>query len=151
VEETAGAQLIDRPLSRSEAQALQAACDVFVSLHRSEGFGLNVAEAMLLGKPVVVTGWSGNLDFTTARNSCLVDFKLVPLTQDYGPYQKGNRWAEPDIDEAAGYLARLADDPAFRQQLAARGQQTIAEEFSTRRIGARYRQRLSTIRRWNKS
>jgi len=149
VDETAGAQLIDRPLSREEAHALQLQCDALVSLHRSEGFGFNIAEAMLLGKPVIVTGYSGNLDFTTPRNSCLVDYELVPLTQDFGPYQKGNRWADPDIDQAAGAMTRLVDDPAFRQQVAIRGQQTIAEELSAKRIGVRYQRRLSIIGRRN--
>src|SRR5262249_16729904 len=148
-DETAGVQLIDRPLSREQAQALQLQCDALVSLHRSEGFGFNIAEAMLMGKPVIATGYSGNLDFSTPRNSCLVDYELVPLTEDFGPYQKGNRWADPDIDQAANYMTRLVDDEEFRRQVAIRGQQTIAEELSTKTIAARYQRRLSIIRRRN--
>jgi glycosyltransferase involved in cell wall biosynthesis len=147
IEETPGAQLIDRPLSRQEAQALQNQCDVLVSLHRSEGFGLNIAEAMLLGKPVVVTGWSGNLDFITPRNACVVDYDLVELTRDYGPYRKGNRWAEPRLDHAAQLMVRLVEDSAFRRDVADQGRLTIARDFSASAIGARYLRRLAAIER----
>jgi glycosyltransferase involved in cell wall biosynthesis len=147
VEETRGARLIDWPMPRGDAQALQAVCDAFVSLHRSEGFGLNIAEAMLLGKPVVVTGWSGNLDFTGRRNACVVDYELLPLTEDHGPYRKGNRWAEPNLDEAAELMVRLVDDRVFRRDIALRGQATITTDFSPRAIGVRYRRRLARLGR----
>jgi glycosyltransferase involved in cell wall biosynthesis len=145
VERTAGAILIDRRMSREDALALQASCDAFVSLHRSEGFGLNIAEAMLMGKPVVVTGWSGNLDFTTHRNSCLVDYELITLNEDHGPYRKGSRWAEPDLDQASEFLDRLVRDSVYREQIAARGRATIADGFSPAEIGRRYQRRLALI------
>jgi glycosyltransferase involved in cell wall biosynthesis len=143
--ETDGTMLLDQPMARDDAQALQALCDAFVSLHRSEGFGLNIAEAMLLGKPVVATGWSGNMDFTTPNNACLVDYQLVPLARDHGPYQAGSRWAEPDVDQAAASMRRLVEDRDFRREIASRGQQTIATDFSPSAIGSRYRSRLAAI------
>jgi glycosyltransferase involved in cell wall biosynthesis len=145
---TAGVFLLDRPMSRRDAQALHLSCDAFVSLHRSEGLGLNIAEAMLLNKPVVVTGWSGNMDFTTHQNACLVDYELVTLSMDYGPYRQGNRWAEPDLDHAAELMVRLVEDTAFRHKLAASGRTTIARQFSAHAVGARYLRRVAAIRRW---
>jgi glycosyltransferase involved in cell wall biosynthesis len=145
VAETPGAVLLDRPMSRQKAQALQVSCDAFVSLHRSEGFGLNIAEAMLLEKPVVVTAWSGNLDFTTPSNACMVDYQLVPLTEDHGPYRKGSRWADPNVDQASEFMIRLVDDQEFRRQKANAGRLTIATEFSPQAVGQRYRRRLTRV------
>jgi glycosyltransferase involved in cell wall biosynthesis len=147
IAETPGAVMLDKPMSRGEAQALQHACDAFVSLHRSEGFGLNIAEAMLLGKPVLATGWSGNLDFNTPRNSCLVDYRLLTLTADHGPYRRGSRWADPDLSQAAEYMVRLVRDEAYRRRISASGRETISSDFSPRAIGVRYRRRLDAIRR----
>jgi glycosyltransferase involved in cell wall biosynthesis len=144
---TPGVHLLVRPMSRADVQALQASCDAFVSLHRSEGFGLNIAEAMLLGKPVIVTGWSGNVDFTNPGNACVVDHDLVTIDRDHGPYRAGNRWAEPDLEHASEYLRRLVEDEAFRRRLANRGRETVATELSPRAIGERYARRLAFIRR----
>ena len=85
----------------NEVQDLVAACDVYVSLHRSEGTGLTISDAMGLGKPVIATNWSGNTDFMNESNSYPVSYKLVPLTKTHGPYCKGAIWAEPSIDHAA--------------------------------------------------
>ena len=90
--------------------ALQASCDCYVSLHRSEGLGLGMAECMLLGKPVVATAYSGNLAFMDADNSCLVDYSLIPVREGEYPAWQDQHWAEPDIEQAAAYLRRLADD-----------------------------------------
>jgi glycosyltransferase involved in cell wall biosynthesis len=147
VEQTEGAFLVDLPVSRQDAQSLQATCDAFVSLHRSEGFGLNIAESMLLGKPVVVTGWSGNMDFTTDRNACLVDYSLVTLERSYGPYPAGSSWAEPNLDHAASLMMRLVGDREFREKLATRGQSTVAAGLSPRAIGARYERRFNHLMR----
>ena len=88
--------IVDRYMRRPELNALMHAADAYVSLHRSEGFGLTLAEAMALGKPVVATGWSGNMDFMTPWNSCPVDYRLVTLDTDHGPYPRGQSWADPD-------------------------------------------------------
>jgi glycosyltransferase involved in cell wall biosynthesis len=147
VAETPGTYLVDGVMSREDAQALQACCDAFVSVHRAEGFGLNIAEAMLLGRPVVVTSWSGNMDFTTHRNACLVDYQMVTLTASSGPYQAGNEWAEPDVEHAAEWMQRLVADERFRNEIGRRGQQTIATGFSPAAVGRMYQQRLDWIAR----
>ena len=88
-------------MSREESYALIDVCDCYVSLHRSEGFGLTMAEAMLMGKPVIATGYSGNLDFMTPDNSLLVSYERVPVAQNFTFYRKGSVWAAPDLSDAA--------------------------------------------------
>ena len=103
--------------------ALMAACDIVLSLHRSEGFGLVLAEAMLLGVPAVATDWSGNVDFMDAGCAATVPARLVPAHDPRGVYMvPGARWAEPDLPAAAAHLLRLADDAAARRALGRAGQ-----------------------------
>ena len=82
------------------------ACDAYVSLHRSEGLGLRMAEFMLLGKPVIATNYSGNVDFMNTSNSLLVDYDLVPVGT-LPPYDSEHRWAEPSLEHAALLMRRL--------------------------------------------
>lgn len=105
-------------LDPTARDALIASCDVLVSLHRSEGFGLTLAEAMSLGTPVVATAWSGNLDFMTPDKGSLIRADLVPVSDPQGFYATSGRWAEPDVAEAAGWLRILADDPRLRRRFA---------------------------------
>ena len=137
--------LIDRTLTRREIYELESACDCFVSLHRSEGFGLAVAESMYLGKPVISTDWSATAEFVTADNGCPVRAPLVALDRNHGPYAKGQLWAEPDVDHAAEWMQRLAADRALAARLGAAAQRTIEDKFSPAAIGARYRRRLEAI------
>jgi len=136
--------LADTLLSRAKVNGLIASCDAVVSLHRSEGFGLILAEAMYLGKPVVATGWSGNADFMNAGNSCPVGYELVKLQRPYAGYIVGE-WAEPDLDHAAHLMRKLVDDDAWRSQLSARGRDTIQSHFSPEAAGIRYQRRLQFL------
>jgi len=121
-------RLIDREMTRAELWALERAADVFVSLHRSEGVGLSLAEAMRLGRPVLATGWSGNMDFMDEGSAALVGYRLVPAADARGVYSvPGAVWAEPDLDEAALWLRRLAGDAALRARLAAAGRDRVAD------------------------
>jgi len=138
--------LVDRFLRRDEVYGLIRACDVYLSLHRSEGFGLTIAEAMAYGRPVVVTDWSGNVDFTTPANSFLVDAPLRELTEDFAPYQRGSHWAEPDLDHAAAQLRRIYADPARAAARAARGRFDVCRQFSTVRVARIVADRLAAIR-----
>jgi glycosyltransferase involved in cell wall biosynthesis len=114
--------LIDAPQGTEELFDLYAACDVLLALHRSEGFGLNMAEAMLSERAVIATGWSGNLDFMDANSAALVDFTLAPVKDPQGIYRMpGARWAEPSLDHAVMHLRLLADNPDERQRLATAG------------------------------
>ncbi len=119
--------------------------DSFISLHRSEGFGLGLAEAMYLEKPVIGTNWSGNTDFMRPDNSCLVDYELVKVGADYGPYKAYQVWADPDIDHAVYYMKKLIKEGKWRNDLAARGALTIHKEFSPGNIGRIMKDRLKRL------
>ncbi|MGG3284312.1 glycosyltransferase family 4 protein [Paenibacillus solani] len=141
--------LICETLSRNDINALLAVTDSFISLHRSEGFGLGLAEAMYLGKPVIGTNWSSNVDFMNSRNSCLVDYKLVPLNNDYGPYKSYQHWAEPDHEHAAWYMKRLFEDREFYDAIASEGEYSIKKDFSPEAVGRLIKKRLDYISLWN--
>jgi len=132
-------------LARAELWTLLASVDCYVSLHRAEGFGLGMAEAMACGKAVVATPWSGNADFTRADNALLVDYTLVPLARDLGPYREGELWAEPDLDSAARALREVAASPALRARLAERGLRIVAQELSPAALAPRIGGRLERI------
>ena len=121
--DAANIRLITGDLPEAELNGLLAASDVILSLHRAEGFGLIPATGALLGKPVIATGWSGNLDFMTPASSALISYHLVPVVDEHGVYNVRNaQWAEPDVEDAAAWLKRLFDDSALRQQMGAAGQ-----------------------------
>jgi glycosyltransferase involved in cell wall biosynthesis len=101
-------------------------CDCYVSLHRSEGFGLTLAAAMAHGKPVIATGYSGNLAFMDAANSMLVPYELVPVGPGNDPYPADARWAAPDIDAAAELMRRVRREPAHAREMGARGRQSVS-------------------------
>jgi len=103
--------LLEEYVTKGERNALLARADAYVSLHRAEGFGLTMAEAMLLGKPVIATGYSGNLDFMTEENSFLVPYEMGEVPPDCDPYPAGTPWAEPDVDEAARLMRLVVDEP----------------------------------------
>lgn len=85
-------------------------------MHRAEGFGLGMAEAMYLGKPVIATNWSANTDYMNEMNSCVVDYKLVKLGRNYGPYEAYQYWAEPSIEHASQYMRRLVTDKKYYEK-----------------------------------
>jgi glycosyltransferase involved in cell wall biosynthesis len=125
-------RLETRCLSTGDHLALIAAADIVLSLHRSEGFGLVPAEAMLLGKPVIATAWSGNMDFMDPDSAALVDYRLVPARDPRGTYQVADAvWAEPDVADAAAHLRRLADDEAARLALGARARAAAQDRLGS--------------------
>jgi glycosyltransferase involved in cell wall biosynthesis len=137
--------IIDRYLDRRVINGLMQRCDCYVSVHRAEGFGLTLAEAMYLGKPVIATAYSGNMDFTTPDNSYLVPYKLVEIDRDHGPYKKGWLWAEPDADHAAEMMLRVFRS---RKEAAAVGQRAadyVRGHYSPAAVGRRTRQRLELL------
>lgn len=116
-------------LPQNEIYDLTRACDVYLSLNRGEGFGLGIAEAMSIGKPVVITDFGAPLEFCTAANSMLVPFKRIPIKP--GEYfMKVGTWPEPDISFAANCLRHLFEDPALRIELGQHAKATIEEHFS---------------------
>ena len=117
--------IIDQPMTQDEYASLLNSCDVFVSLHRSEGIGYNLIEAMLLAKPVIATAYGGNLEFCNSANSLLVDYVPTEIKEDFGPYKKGLMWAEPNIDKASEYMLNLYLDRKFTRELGLIGREYI--------------------------
>jgi glycosyltransferase involved in cell wall biosynthesis len=138
-------RILDRVLNRTEMNTLLSISDCFVSLHRSEGFGVPIAEAMVFEKPVIVTSYSGNMDFTTPANSFLVKYKLVEIDRDYGPYRKGCVWAEPDLEHAAEFMRYVYENRAKAQEVGQRAKQDILELFHPRIVSGQIRDRLVRI------
>jgi glycosyltransferase involved in cell wall biosynthesis len=120
----ADVHVIDGYLSAEAKDAMVASCDCYISLHRAEGFGLTMAEAMYLGKPVIATGYSGNLDFMTDDNSFLVDYRLVPIGSKAPPYPAEGEWADPDVDHASQLMREVFDQ---RERAAERGRRAAAD------------------------
>jgi glycosyltransferase involved in cell wall biosynthesis len=142
---SAGVVIIDQVMSREESYALINACDCYVSLHRAEGLGLTMAEAMLMGKPVIATGYSGNLSFMTPSNSLLVDYRLAPIRSFTPPYSKGSLWAEPSIEHAARCMHWVYAHPEQARTLGARAQADLCTLFSPEAAGRRMADRLCHI------
>lgn len=116
-------------LPQNEIYDLTRACDAYLSLNRGEGLGLGIAEAMSLGKPVVITDFGAPLEFCTAENSMLVPFKRIPIKP--GEYfMKVGTWPEPDISFAANCMRRLFEDLALRIELGQHAKASIEEHFS---------------------
>jgi glycosyltransferase involved in cell wall biosynthesis len=130
--------IINRTLNRPEVLDLYRACDCFVSLHRSEGFGRGIVEAMMLDKPVIVTGYSGNMDFTTSRTAALVEYNLKKVGAGDYPFGVDQMWAEPNIDHAAQWMRIIAGDPGVRARLSSSGQQFTSTAYSPKAVGSRY-------------
>jgi len=138
-------RLIDAVLPGEKVRQLLALSDCYVALHRSEGFGLPIAEAMALGKPVIATGYSGNMDFMTPMNSMPVKYRLVEIGKDHGPYRKGYTWAEPDLEDAASLMRRLREDPGLATSLGSKAKGDMESGFSAGAVGRQIAQRLARI------
>ncbi|WEN16918.1 glycosyltransferase family 4 protein [Rhodanobacter sp. AS-Z3] len=135
----------DEIIDRSDMGALQRCADAYVSLHRAEGFGLGLAECMHMGKPVIATAWSGNMDFMTPANSCLVDYQLVAVGDGEYLHHAGQRWAEPDVDVAASYMRRLVEDPDFAVSVGAQAARDIRDRLSPQRSAQRIIRRVEAL------
>jgi glycosyltransferase involved in cell wall biosynthesis len=138
--------VIDRVMPRREVTELQAASDVFVSLHRAEGFGLPIAECMALGRLVIATDYSGSTDFVTAECAMPVPYRLVEVGEKSYPLGGGQRWAEPDLGEAARLMRLAAGDAQLRTRLGAAAADKIGRELNGQVVGARMAARLAEIR-----
>jgi glycosyltransferase involved in cell wall biosynthesis/SAM-dependent methyltransferase len=138
--------VIDGYLTPDRKNMMVAASDCYVSLHRAEGFGLTMAEAMYLEKPVIATGYSGNLDFMNERNSFLVDYRLVEIGAGAAPYPPAGSWAEPDVDDAARLMRDVFERPELAAERGRRGGEDIRRTHSAQAAGEIVRQRLDLLR-----
>lgn len=143
---TPGIVTLERYFRRPELNALFNAADCYVSLHRAEGYGLTLAESMFLGKPVIATGWSANMDFMTPWNSVPVPYRLIQLERDHGPYPAGQWWADPEVDAAAAAMVRMVNEPDFARTLGAQASRDIRSQLSPEAVGAIIRSRIDHLR-----
>jgi tRNA (mo5U34)-methyltransferase len=134
--------ILDKTMSDSEAKSLIRCCNVFVSLHRSEGFGLGLAEAMYFGRPVIATAYSGNMDFMSPDNSCQVPYHLTPVPPDSYIGAAGQQWAEPDIEAAARSMAELALSPGIARAMGQRASTYMRTHHSIKASALGYREAL---------
>lgn len=137
--------LMEGYLCREEIASLIHACDAYVSLHRSEGFGLTMAEAMSAGKPVIATAYSGNVDFMTVGNSFPVRYHLVEIEKDEGPYRRGSSWAEPEVDHAAELMRWVFEHRESAAQVGMQGKEHVATYFSPEAVGKLVKARVRVI------
>ncbi|HLH43226.1 MAG TPA: glycosyltransferase [Bryobacteraceae bacterium] len=138
--------ILARTMDRADVAGLMNCCDCLISLHRSEGFGLTLAEAMFFGKPVIATAYSGNLDFTREDNSFLVRFQMTTVPPGCEPYRQGARWADPDVSHAAEQMRLVAQSAAARVERARRGQQFVRSELAAPAVGEIMKRRLELLR-----
>jgi glycosyltransferase involved in cell wall biosynthesis len=139
--------VIDRSLSGAELQGLMVACDCYVSLHRAEGFGLTMAEAMSIGKPVIATGYSGNVDFMNAKNSYLVNYAIGRVGPECEIYPPEGEWADPSVQHAAALMRRVHASPEEAAQIGRRASEDVAQMLSPETTGAAMRRRLDELSR----
>lgn len=127
--------ITDGYLRSSDVAALMADADCYVSLHRAEGFGLTIAEAMSMGKPTIATGYSGNLEFMRPWNSVLIPYTAERIGPGHPPYPEEGSWAQPDVDAAARAMRSIFDDPQMAMQLGAAAVRQIEEHHSPAALG----------------
>lgn len=137
--------VIDETLAASDIAALYGCCDAYVSLHRAEGFGRTIAEAMLAKIPVIVTNYSGNMDFCAEDTAFLVNGSLKPLREGEYLFWKDQQWCEPSIEEAAIRMRQCASDENLARDKAAKAFAYIREHHSAEAVGALYRRRIEEL------
>lgn len=143
--------VINEVFSSEDVLSLMNACDAYVSLHRSEGLGLTMAEAMLMGKPVIATAFSGNMDFMNDENSLLVSYERVKVGKPIPPYDAELEWAEPSVEHAAQLMRKLYDNPEYAREIGARGKSSAEISLSLDTAGRRMANRLAEIRTLQRS
>jgi glycosyltransferase involved in cell wall biosynthesis len=139
--------LIDRTLSRPETLGLIALSDCYVSLHRSEGFGLGLAEAMALGTPVIGTDYSGSREFLTAATGYPLPYRLRRVELHEYPCAEGQIWAEPDEDAAAATMRAVFSDTNEARRRAQAGAALMQSNFSPEVVGPKVKNRIEQLSR----
>lgn len=120
----------DGHLSTKQVAELIGHCDALVSLHRAEGLGLALIEAMALGKPVIATAYSGNMDFMSENDALLIGYRRVGISPGAYPHAAGQQWAEPDVAQAAAAMRALADDRAYAKRLGQTARERIQQQYA---------------------
>ena len=137
--------ILNREMTYDETLALMNCCDCYVSLHRSEGFGYTLAEAMLLEKPVIATDYSGTKDFINSDTGFPVQSSLIPVGENEYPFWQNQTWAEPEIDRAAWLMRQIITDETTTRAIARRGKAKILTDYSGQATGKRLKKRLKQL------
>ncbi len=138
--------LLDKVLTVREIGELQWCCDAFISLHRSEGFGLWIGECMARGKPCIVTNYSGNVDFTNPSNSLPIGYTMIRVRRGEYPFGEGQWWADPDLDEAVSALRSVEGSSSLRERVGTEARRHVAKYLSHPLIGSVIKNRLFAAR-----
>lgn len=138
-------KIIEKIFDKNSLNTIISNCDCYVSLHRSEGFGLTMAEAMYFGKPVIATGYSGNLEFMDFQNSLLVNYDLTTNFSSDINYEKGVIWANPDINHASHLIKKVFENKIIRDRIGVSGKKTVDTKLSFEKIGWLMKNRLEFI------
>ena len=145
VERNSNIRLIPDYLDRDEVLSLVSNAGCFVSLHRSEGFGLGLAEAMFYKTPVITTGWSGNMEFCSDENALLVDYDLIKLKESYGPYRVGQTWADPHVRHASTLMRQVFENEDLRLKIVDNAHSSVLSKLSPSVIGRNLKEHLLTV------
>ncbi len=137
--------VIDGYWPAQEVRNLMSACDAYISLHRAEGTGLTITDAMALGKPVIATGWSGNMDFMTVANSFPVEYELVEIDTRIGPYAAGEIWAEPSVEHAAGLMRRVFENREEARKRGELARRELEADYSSQAVSKLLSTRFEAI------
>jgi glycosyltransferase involved in cell wall biosynthesis len=137
--------LMDGYLDRQDLNGLFHVIDAYVSLHRSEAFGFTIAEAMYIGKPAIATAYSSTQDYMNITNSYPVEYRLIELKEDYGPYKKGGVWADPDLDHAAAQMRRVFENYDEAVRKGKRAADDIKRRYGSETMGQKIIERLEII------
>jgi Glycosyltransferase len=145
----ANIHFITETLEKVQVNSLIKQMNTFVSLHRAEGFGLVLAEAMLVGVPTIATNWSSNTEFMNPEVACMVDYEIVEIKKICGQYKVGQKWAEPSVDMAAEYMKKLYEDKKFCNQISSKALSYITEKLSMENAVRLIEARIDEIYREN--
>ena len=137
--------IIKDNISRQELDTLMSSIDVYVSLHRAEGFGLTIAEAMLKQKPVIATNWSANIEYMNSESACMVDYKIVELKESVYPFKAGSKWADPNISEAASYMKMLYENKQYYNKISINGKKYAEEKLNIQVSVDKVKKRIDEI------
>jgi len=137
--------VIDETLDRRRVLGLMSVCDAYVSLHRAEGFGRTLAEAMLLNKPVIGTGFSGNVDYLSDDTGFVVPYKLRRVRKSEYPFAEGMSWADPDLAAAAAHFREVFEGVGYTDSRVRRGCQLISTVYAACNTAKHYRTRIREL------
>jgi len=137
--------LFEEKLERTDLQHLISEIDCYVSLHHSEGFGLTMAEAMGLGKPVIATAYSGNMEYMNVNNALLVKYSMTYLTEPVGPFLAGSIWAEPDLNHAAQLMKNVALKKQSFDKLTGLAKEEMLKKYNMHCVGESMHDRINII------